>query len=149
LKLCITKFLFNNNKYFSKFFNWIQVAIHSVYDNCISVAIYVSFTFRNKNRLILRLENRKHAAILFTLNTRMMELFIDAFRPFVSDIKKYWLHSLRPGGATTAADWIMPCLTVCKIFISIKFSYLILSYLTSVWKWFIHLLQFKTILTLS
>jgi hypothetical protein len=90
---------------------------------------------------------------------------IDAFRPFVSDIKKYGLHRLRPGGATTAADWIMPCLTVCKIrwfflycyftlnivvltlkidhclvFISIKFSYLILSYLTSVCKWFIHLL---------
>ena len=43
-----------------------------------------------------------------------MELFIDAFRPFVSDIKKYRLHSLRPGGPTTAADWIGPFLTVCK-----------------------------------
>ena len=54
--LHLVKFLFNNNKYFSNFFNWIQVAIHSGYDNCISVAIYVSFTFRNKNRHI-RFEN--------------------------------------------------------------------------------------------
>ena len=46
--LHLVKFLFNNNKYFSNFFNWIQVAIHSGYDNWISVAIYVSFTFRNK-----------------------------------------------------------------------------------------------------
>jgi hypothetical protein len=30
--------------YFSKLFSWIQVAIHSGYDNCISVAIHVSFT---------------------------------------------------------------------------------------------------------
>jgi hypothetical protein len=44
----------------------------------------------------------------------MKELFIDVFRPFVSDIKKYGLHSLRPGGATTAADWIMPFLTVLR-----------------------------------
>ena len=36
--------------------------------------------------------------------TRMRELFIDAFRPFVSDIKKYGLHSLKSGGATTAAN---------------------------------------------
>jgi len=36
--------------------------------------------------------------------TGMRELFIDAFRPFVSDIKKYGLHSLRSGGATTAAN---------------------------------------------
>jgi hypothetical protein len=34
----------------------------------------------------------------------MRELFIDAFRTFVSDIKKYGLHSLRSGGATTAAN---------------------------------------------
>jgi hypothetical protein len=54
--LHLVKFLFNNNKYFSKFFNWIQVAIHSGYDNCIS-ALYVSFTFRNKNRHIIRFEN--------------------------------------------------------------------------------------------
>ena len=63
--LHLVKFLFNNNKYFSKLLNWIQVAIHSGYENCISVAIYVSFTFRNKNnRHILRFENRKHADIL-------------------------------------------------------------------------------------
>jgi hypothetical protein len=35
----------------------------------------------------------------------MRELFIDAFQPFISDIKKYGLHSLRPGGATTAANY--------------------------------------------
>jgi hypothetical protein len=62
--LHLVKFLFNNNKYFSKFFNWIQVAIHSGYDNCISVAIYVSFTYRNINRHIIRFENRNHAEIL-------------------------------------------------------------------------------------
>jgi hypothetical protein len=62
--LHLVKFLFNNNKYFSKVFNWIQVAIHSGYDDCISVAIYVSFTFRNSNRHIIRFENRKHAEIL-------------------------------------------------------------------------------------
>ena len=50
----------------------------------------------------------------------MRELFIDAFRPFVSDIKKYGLHSLRPGGATTAADLIMPFLTVCKTRMRLK-----------------------------
>jgi hypothetical protein len=35
----------------------------------------------------------------------MRESFIDAFRPFVSDIKKYGLHILRPGGATNAANY--------------------------------------------
>ena len=50
----------------------------------------------------------------------MRELLIDAFRPFVSDIEKYGLHRLRPGGATTAADWIMPFLTVCKRRIRLK-----------------------------
>jgi hypothetical protein len=47
-------------------------------------------------------------------------IILDAFRPFVSDIKKYGLHSLRPGGVTTAADWIMPFLTVCKRQIRLK-----------------------------
>jgi hypothetical protein len=65
--LHLVKFLFNNNKYFSKFFNWIQVAIHSGYDihNCISVAIYVSFTDRNKNRHIIKIrksETRRNSA---------------------------------------------------------------------------------------
>jgi hypothetical protein len=50
----------------------------------------------------------------------MRELLIDAFRPFVSDIKKYGLHSLRPGSVTTAADWIMPFLTLCKRRIRLK-----------------------------
>ena len=54
--LHLVKFLFNN-KYFSNFFNWIQVAINSGYDKYFSVGIYVSFTFRNKNRRIIRFEN--------------------------------------------------------------------------------------------
>jgi hypothetical protein len=33
----------------------------------------------------------------------MRELFIDAYRPFISDIKEYGLYSLRFDGATTAA----------------------------------------------
>jgi hypothetical protein len=48
-----------------------------------------------------------HFKCLCNNTTRMRELFIDAFRPFVSDIKKYGLHSLRPGLATTAADWFI------------------------------------------
>ena len=62
----------------------------------------------------------KRVISLFTLNTRVRELFIDAFRPFVSDINKYGLHSLRPGGATTAADLIMPFLTICKTRMRLK-----------------------------
>jgi hypothetical protein len=33
----------------------------------------------------------------------MRELFIQAFQYFVPDIKKFGLHSLRSGGATTCA----------------------------------------------
>ena len=40
--------------------------------------------------------------------TRMRELFIEAFSPFVSDIKSYGLHSLRSGGATAAANLGVP-----------------------------------------
>ena len=40
--------------------------------------------------------------------TRMRELFIDAFSPFVADIKTYGLHSLRAGGATAAANLGIP-----------------------------------------
>jgi integrase len=35
--------------------------------------------------------------------SRMRELFIEAFSPFVVNIKSYGLHSLRSGGATSAA----------------------------------------------
>lgn len=35
--------------------------------------------------------------------SRMRELFIECFSPFVKDIKSYGLHSLRSGGATSAA----------------------------------------------
>ncbi|KAK3099945.1 hypothetical protein FSP39_012245 [Pinctada imbricata] len=37
--------------------------------------------------------------------TRMREIFISAFSPFVSNIKDYGLHSLRSGGATAAASF--------------------------------------------
>ncbi|XP_071143820.1 uncharacterized protein [Mytilus edulis] len=60
------------------------------------------FIFRNltkfKDRYVLRKENKPLSY------TRMRELFIEAFQPFVSDIKKYGLHSLRSGGATTCAN---------------------------------------------
>ena len=36
--------------------------------------------------------------------SRMQELFIQAFQSFVPDIKKFGLHSLRSGGATTCAN---------------------------------------------
>ena len=36
--------------------------------------------------------------------SRMRELFIQAFQSFVPDIKKFGLHSLRSGGATTCAN---------------------------------------------
>ena len=38
----------------------------------------------------------------------MRELFIEAFKPFVSDIKYYGLHSLRSGGATAACNCNIP-----------------------------------------
>ena len=34
----------------------------------------------------------------------MRELFVNAFQPFVADIKKFGLHSLRSGGASTSAN---------------------------------------------
>lgn len=40
--------------------------------------------------------------------TRMRELFIEAFSPYVKDICKYGLHSLRSGGATSAANAGVP-----------------------------------------
>ena len=40
--------------------------------------------------------------------TRMREPFIQAFKPFVSDIKSYGLHSLRSGGATVACNFGVP-----------------------------------------
>jgi hypothetical protein len=36
--------------------------------------------------------------------SRMRELFIQAFQSFVPEIKKFGLHSLRSGGATTCAN---------------------------------------------
>ena len=40
--------------------------------------------------------------------SRMSELFIEAFSPFVVNIKCYGLHSLRPGGAISAAKYGVP-----------------------------------------
>ena len=36
--------------------------------------------------------------------TKFRELFLQAFKPFVPDISKYCVHSLRAGGATSAAN---------------------------------------------
>ena len=40
--------------------------------------------------------------------SRMRELFIEAFSLFVVNIKSYGLHSLRSGGATSAAKYGVP-----------------------------------------
>ena len=40
--------------------------------------------------------------------TRMGEIFIEAFSPFVNNIKEYGLHSLRAGGASAAANAGVP-----------------------------------------
>ena len=41
-------------------------------------------------------------------DTRTRELFIQAFKLIVSDIKSYGLHSLRSGGATAACNFGVP-----------------------------------------
>lgn len=60
------------------------------------------FIFRNltkcKDMYILRRDDK---ALSYS---RMRELFIQAFQSFVPDIKKFGLHSLRSGGATTCAN---------------------------------------------
>ena len=60
------------------------------------------YIFRNivrfKDHFELRKENKPLSY------TRIRELFIDAFQPFVPDINKYGLHSLRSGGATKCAN---------------------------------------------
>ena len=61
-----------------------------------------SYIFRNITRFKDHCELRKDDIPLSY--TRMRELFIDAFQSFVPDIKKYGLHSLRSGGATTSAN---------------------------------------------
>ena len=38
----------------------------------------------------------------------LRELFIEAFKPYVSDISRYGLHSLRSGGARAAASHGIP-----------------------------------------
>ena len=40
--------------------------------------------------------------------TRLIELFVDALRPHVSDIANFGLHSLRFGGASAAANYRVP-----------------------------------------
>ena len=65
-----------------------------------------SFLFQNlvkcKDIYILRSSNRPMTY------SRMREVFIEAFLPLVPDIKKYGLHSLRAGGATSAANRGVP-----------------------------------------
>ena len=60
------------------------------------------FIFRNLIKCKDRFEFRKQNRPLSY--TRMREVFIDAFKPFVSDIKKYGLHSLRSGDVTIAVN---------------------------------------------
>ena len=38
----------------------------------------------------------------------MREIFIEAFSPFVNNIKEYGLHTLRAGGASAAANAGVP-----------------------------------------
>ena len=68
-----------------------------------SLETYLLLLNRNLTKCKDRFELRKEKRPLSY--TRMRELFIDAFLPFVSDIKKYGLHSLRPGGVTTAPNY--------------------------------------------
>jgi hypothetical protein len=60
------------------------------------------FIFRNLTKCmdmyILRRDDKALS------RSRMRELFIQAFQSFVPDIKKFGLHSLRSGGATTCAN---------------------------------------------
>ncbi|XP_071107737.1 integrase/recombinase xerD homolog isoform X1 [Haliotis cracherodii] len=60
------------------------------------------YLFRNlskcKTSYVLRKQNSSMSY------TRLREEFIEAFAPFVRDISKYGLHSLRAGGATAAAN---------------------------------------------
>ena len=64
------------------------------------------FIFRNltkcKDGFVLRKENKPLSY------TRMRELFITAFNPFVENIKQYGLHSLRSGGASICANLGIP-----------------------------------------
>ena len=64
------------------------------------------FIFRNLTKCIsgyiLRTENK---ALSYT---RLRELFMEAFKPHVSDISRYGLHGLRAGGASAAANHRVP-----------------------------------------
>lgn len=64
------------------------------------------FIFRNlskcKDVYVLRQENKPLSY------SRMRELFIEAFKPFVPNIKQYGLHSLRSGGASISANLGIP-----------------------------------------
>ena len=65
-----------------------------------------SFIFRNFKRTKTSYELRKDDKPL--TYTRMRELFRSALQPFVTDVNKYGLHSLRSGGATTSASLGVP-----------------------------------------
>jgi hypothetical protein len=47
----------------------------------------------------------------------MSELFIEAFSPFVVNIKCYGLHSLRSGGETSAAKYGVPDILFKNVFL--------------------------------
>ena len=62
-----------------------------------------SYLFQNvtkcKDKYSFRNENKPMSYM------RMREIFIDAFTPFVENVKSYGLHSLRSGGASSAANF--------------------------------------------
>lgn len=78
-----------------KYFSWANVSDDSdVYVFSQLSATKTGYKFRNDG---------KHIAY-----SNLRPLFIEAFKPHVSDISKYGLHSLRSGGATKAANSGIP-----------------------------------------
>jgi hypothetical protein len=62
--------------------------------------------------------------------SRMRELFIQAFKQFVSDIKSYGLHCLRSGGATAACIFLFLIILITPL-VSSNSSYPINIYVMS------------------
>ena len=70
--------------------------------SCDSDIYIFSHLSATKNGFILR-KDGKHLSY-----SNLRSLFIEAFKPHVSDINQYCLHSLRSGGATAAANKGIP-----------------------------------------
>jgi hypothetical protein len=71
-----------------------------------SVEDPASFIFCNFKKTKTSYELRKDNKPL--TYTRIRELFKNALEPFVTDVNKYGLNSLRSGGATTSASLGVP-----------------------------------------